>query len=142
MTAMRRAEAILALSILSTAIVIAPFIHTHIDGDHGPAIPARGSLAATQHIHLPGGLGAPEAERPGHANLDHSSPETKPFLLLAELTRKAFRAPGAFVAPAPISIQAPLAPVGPALGPKAPATHDPPARGLSALRAPPASLSI
>jgi hypothetical protein len=142
MTAMRRAESILALSAFSVVLVVAPFIHTHIGGEHSSTIPPGGSLAPAPHIHLPEGHGSSRAEHPGHADLDHSSPETKPFLLLAELTKEAFRAPGMFAAPAPVSIQTPLAPIGPAFGPRAPATHDPPARGHLALRAPPASHSI
>jgi hypothetical protein len=142
MPSMRRMKFILAAPPAILALLAAPLFHTHLGMAGDSVLFAQEHPSAVHHAHFPGEPGHSGPERRGHADLDHSSSDTKSFVLLTDTSAPSFRDPG-------LSMEAPrvyaelslvlIERIGPAV---APAIHDPPGRGSASLRAPPTTPSI
>lgn len=143
MAPMRRAITIVAISPFLLVLFAAPFLHTHIGGtDDDPAPLSQEPTVGFHHAHFPDGRGASPRDGDRHADMDHSSRGTRSFFLLADLSPMTFRDAGIFIAGTPIPLLPPLVPIERLSVVVAVAVHDPPWRGLSALRAPPILPSI
>jgi hypothetical protein len=143
MAPMRRAIIFLAISPFLLVLFAAPFLHTHIGWtDDDPAHLSQELAVAIHHAHFPDGRGASPRDGDCHADMDHSSRETKSFVLLADLSPIASRDAGIFITNAPLPLLTSLVPIDRVRVVVAVAIADPPWRGLSALRAPPILPSI
>jgi len=137
MAPMRRAIIILAISPFLLVLFAAPFLHTHIAGTDDPVHLSQEPAVVIHHAHFPKGRGASPRDGDRHADMDHSSRETKSFVLLADLSPRTFRDVGTFIAAAPLPLLSLPVPIDRLSVVVAVAVHDPPRRGLSGLRAPP-----
>jgi len=142
MAAMRRAKFILAASPILVALFAAPFLHTHFGMAGDPSLSCREHAIALHHAHFPEERGASARENNRHADLDHSSHDTKPFVLLANLSPAAFRDLGVCLAATPIPVRVSLIRIGRVSPTVVVAAHGPPWRGLLTLRAPPVPHSV
>jgi hypothetical protein len=137
MASMSRAKFIAAISPFLLALFAAPFLHTHVGGADDPAHMSRERGVAVHHAHFPEGRGASPREGDRHADMDHSSQETKSFVLLADLSPTAFRDVGILIADTPLPLLWSLVLIERMSAVVAVAIHDPPGYGFSAPRAPP-----
>jgi hypothetical protein len=137
MARMRRAIIIVVILPFLLALFAAPFLHTHIARTDDPAHLSQKPAVAIQHAHFPEGRGASPRHGDRHADLDHSSRETKSFVLLAELSPRTFRDAGIFIADSPLPLPSSPVLIGRLSVVVAVPIHYPPWRGLSGLRAPP-----
>jgi hypothetical protein len=124
------------------ALIAAPFFHTHLALAGDSALHSEEHPTAVHHVHFPGQRESASGEGGGHADLDHSSPDTKSFVLLAD--RPAPAAPGTGISIA--VIPAPFHPPPLRIERSSPgmraAIHAPPWRRLASLRAPPLTPSV
>ena len=142
MAAMRRARVVLTISPVLLVLIAAPFFHSHFGKAGDPVLFPEEHAVAIHHAHFPEEREASPGEGGRHSDLDHSSNDTKSFILLADTSVTAFRDLG-------LSIAAPPTPVhlSPVLVERLSSMvrvpiHDPPGRGLINLRAPPSPHSI
>jgi hypothetical protein len=142
MAAMRRVTFFVAASPVLLALAAAPLFHTHLVPAGDSALHSEQHASAVHHAHLPGQRESAPEEGGRHADLDHSSPDTRSFVLLAD--RPAPDAPGAevWIAASPAPFHPPILRLERTIAGMRAAIHAPPWLCLASLRAPPITLSI
>jgi len=134
---MRPAKFVIVLTPFLLAVFMAPFWHTHLGPVDDSTLASGKSAAAIHHAHCPEKAGTPTRDGDRHADLDHSSPGTRAFVLLADLSRASFSDIGTLIAVAPVPFHAPIAATERLAPGGAVALHDPPEPGFLTPRAPP-----
>jgi hypothetical protein len=142
MAAMRRAKVVLAMLPILSVLIASPFFHSHFGQAGDPILFPEEPVVAVHHAHFPEERGASAGEGGRHSGLDHSSKDTKPFVLLADASATAFRDLGSSIAARPTPVHLSLVLVERLSSVVRVAIHDPPGRGLPTLRAPPPPHSI
>jgi hypothetical protein len=142
MAAMRRARSIMIALPAFLALIAAPFFHIHLGAAGDSALFSEEHPTGVHHVHFPAPRRSAPGEGGGHADLDHSSPDTKSFVLLADRPAPDAPGPGTSIAviPAPFH-PLPLRVERSTAGMRA-AIHAPPWRSLASLRAPPLTPSV
>jgi hypothetical protein len=124
------------------ALFALPFFHSHFGLADDSGLVCNERDIAMHHAHFPEERGASAGEGNRHADMDHSSRNTRSFVLLANLSTTTFRNMGICVDATPIPFHSSLMTLGRSSSAVIIAIHDPPERGFLSLRAPPILHSI